>query len=539
MIDLSNEPLDNTNKTNAVIALNIARKTDSVGVENFGCTACTFINEPDCDACTACGNALTFFAGSSSSRLGKRPLSPPAVQSSSIRDDKCTAGREEAGKAPGKHNETAANCPCSVCTFINPPATTHCLMCSNKLAPTAPVACPRCSYIFGVGERLVVCTVCNYKFVGPSGGKKRAECRICNTWGHWAVDCPLVTSEADAAEPAVGDAVAGFNSLQTTDGLVELLDTEFRQSRSTNTYRLCSPCQHITQRRTEGTDWACGYRNIQMLILSLNQIAAYRTRMFNGDGEIPDVHGLQSWIERAWAAGFDSAAAADFRGGLLGSDDFIGATECCALLRFFGLRAHLVTFADWLSSSATTGPSGTGKPARTSVTAASPNSLRLASWLKRYFSTSKGLPQGKVSSGLAGYGFDNKAFAPAHGGSGQAGNGANGTTDLSNAIPDDFLPPLYFQHDGHSRTIVGYEMNSSGKMSLLLFDPNSVGQDIKRKLINHQGYWQQSIKRQLSTMTQTSYQLVFVSGIMWNAEKERAKVIRETREEMPLDVELE
>lgn len=33
-------------------------------------------------------------------------------------------------------------------------------------------------------------------------------------------------------------------------------------------------------------------------------------------------------------------------------------------------------------------------------------------------------------------------------------------------------PPLYFQHSGHSRTIVGIEHLKSGKINFLLFDPS-------------------------------------------------------------------
>jgi hypothetical protein len=32
--------------------------------------------------------------------------------------------------------------------------------------------------------------------------------------------------------------------------------------------------------------------------------------------------------------------------------------------------------------------------------------------------------------------------------------------------------PLYFQHSGHSRTIIGIERLKSGKINLLLFDPS-------------------------------------------------------------------
>ena len=51
--------------------------------------------------------------------------------------------------------------------------------------------------------------------------------------------------------------------------------------------------------------------------------------MFNGDGDVPDVHGIQVWLERAWAAGFDIQGKQETlelagTNSLLGSDIFIG-----------------------------------------------------------------------------------------------------------------------------------------------------------------------------------------------------------------------
>jgi hypothetical protein len=43
-----------------------------------------------------------------------------------------------------------------------------------------------------------------------------------------------------------------------------------------------------------------------MLAYSLNlHRPEYRAVLFKGNGDVPDVHGVQSWIERAWDDGFD------------------------------------------------------------------------------------------------------------------------------------------------------------------------------------------------------------------------------------------
>jgi hypothetical protein len=91
-----------------------------------------------------------------------------------------------------------------------------------------------------------------------------------------------------------------------TNGIVEMLDRILRKEDGVQEYRLCSPVPHVTQSGFEGSKWTCGYRNLQMLAYSLNlHRPEYRKVLFNGNGEVPDVHGLQSWIERAWDEGFD------------------------------------------------------------------------------------------------------------------------------------------------------------------------------------------------------------------------------------------
>lgn len=114
---------------------------------------------------------------------------------------------------------------------------------------------------------------------------------------------------------------------------------------------------HITQVNKYGAAWSCGYRNIQMLCSSLIQLRDYRRVLFHGqfnhmeDGNQAalavkqmEIVELQQWIETAWKAGFDTAGALEFGYSLQGKDDWIGTTECAALLRYFGVRALIVDF---------------------------------------------------------------------------------------------------------------------------------------------------------------------------------------------------
>lgn len=66
--------------------------------------------------------------------------------------------------------------------------------------------------------------------------------------------------------------------------------------------------------------------------------------LFNGCGYVPDIRSMQAWLELAWKAGFDTAGG-DMLGNVMqGSHQWIGTTECAALLRFFGLRAEIIDF---------------------------------------------------------------------------------------------------------------------------------------------------------------------------------------------------
>ena len=89
------------------------------------------------------------------------------------------------------------------------------------------------------------------------------------------------------------------------------------------------------------------------------------------------------------------------------------------------------------------------------------------------------------------------------------------------------IPPLYFQHDGHSRSIVGYEVSDpEQRLSLIVFDPSSNGSKLKHNLEELLPAWRMQLKRRLHTLNRFAYQLVAVRpGLMSASEREAAKVI--------------
>lgn len=47
----------------------------------------------------------------------------------------------------------------------------------------------------------------------------------------------------------------------------------------------------------------------------------------------------------------------------------------------------------------------------------------------------------------------------------------NGCRDFNPKVRCTDLPPIYFQHPGHSMTIVGFERKANGSRNLICFDP--------------------------------------------------------------------
>ena len=382
---------------------------------------------------------------------------------------------------------------CETCTFDNDANLHHCLVCNSVLEKNDDITCLKCTYSNSIGNNM--CEMCG----AALQYKRRKGFDSLQTLD----DSPIMQEEyasgsSTAHVQTLKDSsimqeeyTSGSSTAQMSDfvsdaaieGILELLKMRLSDQKNISNFKLVSPLTFISQKLSEaGKKWSCGYRNIQILCLSLMKVPIYRQRLFGGTGSVPDVYGIQSWIERAWNDGFDVDAKIQLGGSLLGTDTWIGASEAAALLRYFGIRAVILDFvAPGSTVSVDENYNGKSKSFET------PNAANISKWIEGYFRVTRQLT------------IDNKS---------------------------QFVPPIFFQQDGHSRSVVGYETYND-KKSLLIFDPASDGIKLKENLISNH-HWQVMVKRGLHTITRGQYQMVYISGesIMSKEERERSKIFK-------------
>ncbi|XP_077382704.1 zinc finger-containing ubiquitin peptidase 1 isoform X2 [Festucalex cinctus] len=209
--------------------------------------------------------------------------------------------------------------------------------------------------------------------------------------------------------------------------------------------------------------WGCGYRNFQMLLSSLYRLDAFDASL--PDKSVPSIPRLQSMIEDAWKLGLDPQGASHFNHKLQGTRAWIGATEIYVLLTFLGISGSIVDFHQ------PTGPEDTHP--------------RLFEWVKQYFSQ------------------------------------PSRSNKWSSRVSQSSLPPLYLQHQGHSRCIVGLEQRRNGSLCLLLLDPISPSSDTLKLMrkdtvsiaIRH-------VRMLPSSLKHKQYQIVGVDGVLSDEEKQ-------------------
>ncbi|TDZ14139.1 Ubiquitin carboxyl-terminal hydrolase ZUFSP [Colletotrichum orbiculare MAFF 240422] len=194
----------------------------------------------------------------------------------------------------------------------------------------------------------------------------------------------------------------------TNDGVISVIEQLLQQSRSTEYAYLCHPAvQHVSKLKKEGG--FCGYRNIQMLVSYINGANAYGKNRFHG--RLPTIFEIQEQIEIAWDKGINAQGRLE-TGGIKGTRKYIGTPEAQALFVSHEIPCTAQGFKDQ-------------EPGKSEA--------KMLMAVETYFKQGRYSQPSKVTC----------------------------TT----------LPPIYFQHAGHSLTIVGFEKQKNGLLNLLVFDP--------------------------------------------------------------------
>ncbi|EHL01694.1 putative Zinc finger with UFM1-specific peptidase domain protein [Glarea lozoyensis 74030] len=203
------------------------------------------------------------------------------------------------------------------------------------------------------------------------------------------------------------------------EGILPVLQQLLEQDRGVEWAFLCHPAvRHVSKLKREGG--FCGYRNIQML--SSYIVGVKSQGHDNLKDKIPSIFEIQDHIEMAWDLGIN-VQGRDETGGIRGTRKYIGTSEAQAMFCKLGIACDAQGFKP--KRLRKDSPSGTPKPQKA-------HDLLFAH-IEAYFTA--------------------------------------GCTDYDPKIRCTTLPPIYFQHPGHSLTIIGIQRATDGAKSLIVFDP--------------------------------------------------------------------
>ncbi|EAU88402.2 hypothetical protein CC1G_05168 [Coprinopsis cinerea okayama7 len=196
--------------------------------------------------------------------------------------------------------------------------------------------------------------------------------------------------------------------------LVQVFDTDAPRSHTASKETV------FIQHEAWDMTWGCGYRNFLMACACL-MVHPFQPMYFPllDDPVPPSVRNLQGWIEDAWDKGFDTEGKAQLKH-LVGTRKWIGTADLWVAFSSRGIPAELVDFTD------------------------ASNVQMVIDWIVNYFSPPESAGQGSRNAFQA--------------------------LVSTNPVTVTDKPPIILQHAGHSRSIVGYEVNRQGEVNLLAFD---------------------------------------------------------------------
>ncbi|KAG0191879.1 hypothetical protein DFQ28_010740 [Apophysomyces sp. BC1034] len=223
----------------------------------------------------------------------------------------------------------------------------------------------------------------------------------------------------------------GLLGSESRTAVIPRLESNFTSSNKKATITaayLCSPYTDHIATGPMDLGWGCGYRNCEMLMTFLER---YHQEGAPALRQVPDIPGLQLLLERAWDQGFDQLGRQQLDHRVYQTKKWIGTTEVYAMLVYLGIRCTIIDFHQ------RSGPNNSHDA--------------LFDWIQSYFeSTEKEKEKPQVDRNALDLLMESSRKKLVH------------ITDR---------PPLYLQHSGHSRTVIGIELLKDGNRNLIMFDP--------------------------------------------------------------------
>ncbi|KAL1494489.1 hypothetical protein ABEB36_010081 [Hypothenemus hampei] len=219
--------------------------------------------------------------------------------------------------------------------------------------------------------------------------------------------------------------------------------------------------------------WGCGYRNIQMIISSLLTHTGYNERLYNlWQKEKPPRSSVPSisCLQRLIEQAW--AQGFDIQGSEQLGCRLVNTRKWIGATEVITLLSFLRIRCQLIDFHRPTGPSGTHP--------------ELFKWVLNYFEDS---------------------------------------------VAGEFTPPLYLQHQGHSRTIMGIEVHKDGSLVLLVLDPSHSPQQIAHlgDTTGGSGAFR-LLRKSEAAMKAKQYQIVAVIGTIDNEHQyQSSKILRGTR----------
>ncbi|GAA5991586.1 hypothetical protein JCM10908_005775 [Rhodotorula pacifica] len=290
----------------------------------------------------------------------------------------------------------------------------------------------------------------------------------------------MVASGASKARSQnTGGDAAHEQAVNSTPGLIHLLAHALEAShasphgRTSEAYLANELVEHVST-RLKDYGWGCGYKNAQMIYSSFRHVPQLREvllavtksgpektkprretdkgkRKEEEELPIPPIRWWQETIEAAWREGCDPMGAAHFKHRLVNSRRWIGTTEIFTALSYTGIQTLIVDFPK------SKGTSGTNQ--------------KLVNFIVDYFRTPNFLgtapppPSSSSTRATSSSSSTRATSAPKNAFDLLASSGGT-------AVHRTDKQPLYLQHQGHSRTIVGVEI---GKRSRLVQEGDAAG----------------------------------------------------------------